>query len=178
MQEENSTQRAPSSPIIASQGINAGILGGSGRVDSHAIDDDDFQDAVESPPESFTTSDTAYRSGAANQESKKPYVNQTGPPLVDTSNDPEETFGPVKQDRRAQPDPEPARTGRDTVGFGDESDDRVEADGKHGLRSRVKDKVGNKREHHHEKQRVKADHALEQKMQQKELKTEAVTVWR
>ena len=96
--------------------------------------------------------------------------------MVDTSNEPEETFGPVKQDRRSQPAPESAQTGRDSVGFGDESDDHVDTDGKHGLRSRVKGKVGNKREHHHEKQRVKADHALEQKMQQKELKTEAVTV--
>ena len=94
-------------------------------------------------------------------------------------NDPEETFGPVKQQTRAQPAPEPAQSKRDTVGFGDESDEEYETDanGKRGARSKLKGKLGARREQHHEKKREKADHQLEHKMQEKELsKTNAVTV--
>lgn len=93
-------------------------------------------------------------------------------------NDPDETFGPVKS-KRAQPPPQPAQTNRDPVGFNDESDEEYEigADGKRGVRSKLKGKVGARREQHHEKQREKADHQLEQKMQEKELpKTNAVMV--
>lgn len=94
-------------------------------------------------------------------------------------NDPEETFGPVKQQTRTQPAPEPAQSKRDTVSFGDESDEEYETDanGKRGARSKLKGKLGARREQHHEKKREKADHQLEQKMQEKELsKTNAVTV--
>lgn len=94
-------------------------------------------------------------------------------------NDPEETFGPVKQQRRTQPAPEPAQSKRDNVGFGDESDEESETDanGKRGARSKLKGKLGARREQHHEKKREKADHQLEQKMQEKELsKANAVTV--
>lgn len=62
MQDQYSSQ---SSPIIANQGINAGFLGGPQRLESAAIDDDEFQDAVETPAESFTAGNSAYGSDTA-----------------------------------------------------------------------------------------------------------------
>lgn len=62
MQDQYSSQ---SSPINANQGVNAGFLGSPQRLESNALgDDDDFQDAFETPAESFTTGDAAY--GSAN----------------------------------------------------------------------------------------------------------------
>ena len=175
VQDQYGTNDGHSSPVIANQGVNAGFLGNSSRLDSHRLDDEDeFQDALETPAESFSTNNAAYGS-APTSSTRQPYVNQTGPPLVE--NDPDETFGPVKQQNRAQPAPQPAQSQRDTVGFDDSEEYETDADGKRGVRSRLKDKVGAKREHHHEKKREQADHQLEQKMQEKELsKTNAVTV--
>ena len=171
-----------SSPILASQGINAGFLGSS-RVDSSGIDDvddDDFEDALEDPvSNSFTAGAVATASDAGQpyviqQNVSQSYVSQTGPPVVDTRHDPDETFGPVKnRDQSAQPAGE---SSRGPAAFRDD-DDYEGTPGKKGLRAKVKGKFGSKKEHHHEKKRNKADQELQHKMQEKEMpKAQAVTV--
>ena len=183
LQDHPEAAESPSSPIIASQGINAGFLGSS-RVDSSAIDDvddDDFEDALEDPvSNSFTTS--AVGTGSAGgqpyvsqQNVSQPYVGQTGPPVVDTYNDPDETFGPVKnRDPSAQPAGE---SGRGPAAFRDDDDEYEGTPGKKGLRAKVKGKFGSKKEHHQEKKRNKADQELQHRMQEKEMpKAQAVTV--
>ena len=173
LQDQYETSDAPSSPIIASQGINAGIMGTSGRADSRAVDDEDddaFEDAVEDPAFESFTSDSGTGAGTG-----QPYVNQPGPPVVDTRNDPDETFGPLKhRDQAAQqgdtyePSPGPAA-------FGDDEEDGTP--GKKGLRAKVKGKFGSRKEHHQEKKRNKADQELQHKMHEKEIpKAQAVTV--
>lgn len=181
MQDNHGAAESPSSPIIASQGINAGFLGSS-RVDSSAIDDDDFEDALEDPvSNSFTTAAAGTGTGAeqpyvSQQHVSQPYVSQTGPPLVDTRKDPDETFGPVKnREQSAQPAGSSYETSRGSA-IGD--DDEYEGTpGKKGLRAKVKGKFGSKKELHQEKKRNKADQELQHKMQEKEMpKAQAVTV--
>ena len=111
---------------------------------------------------------------------KQPYVNQTGPPVVDTSNDPDDTFGPVKARNQPAQSAADTREARAPASFGDDDNDYEgtgSTPGKKGFRAKMKGKLGSKKEHHQEKKRVKADHELEDKMHQKEIpKTEAVTV--
>ena len=164
--------QSPSSPITASQGINAGIMGSSGRTDSYAIDDvddDAFEDALEDPISDSFTSPVG-----TGVDAGQPYVSQPGPPVVDTRSDPDETFGPLKnRDQSAQPagsSYEPSR------GFGDDDEDEG-TPGKKGLRAKVKGKIGFKKEHHQEKKKNKADQELQHKMHEKEIpKAQAVTV--
>ena len=195
--------------MLANQGINAGFLGigSSGREDSTASALDVFYDASEEPVgDSFTSTNTGYTttdyngpgqstaygtgqsttgySGTGNtartDTGKQPYINQTGPPVVDTSNDPDDTFGPVnprKQPAAARGDNREANA---PASFGDdeyESEGTGGTPGKKGFRARMKGKLGSKKEHHEEKKRTKAEHELEDKMQQKEIpRTGAVTV--
>ena len=175
LQDNYGAAESPTNPSLASQGINAGFLGSS-RVDSSAIgevDDDDFEDALEDPvSNSFTTAAVETGTGAGQPHVSQPYVSQTGPPVVDTRNDPDETFGPVKnRDQSAQNE-----INRGSSAFGD--DDEYEGTpGKKGLRAKVKGKFGSKKEHHQEKKRNKADQELQHKMQEKEMpKARAVTV--
>ena len=158
-------------------------------MDSLDDDDDIFVDAPEDLESvSFTSTNTGYTQapvetrysqspshGGYTSNQKQPYVNQTGPPLVDTSNDPDDTFGPVKTRR------EPAQSAgnsnvRGPATFGDD-DDYEGTPGKKGFRAKVKGKLGAKKEHHQEKKRSKANEELESKMQEKEIpKAQAVTV--
>ena len=179
MQEREEASEAPSSPIIASQGINAGMMGSSGRVDSSALDDEDddaFVDAVEEPMSDSFTSDAGAGVGA-----RQPYVDQRGPPVVDTRNDPDETFGPVKaHNDLAQSAGNRNQTSRGSAAFGDDDEYEAGTDntpGKKGLRARVKGKFGAKKEHHQEKKRNKADQELDHRMHEKaNPKAQAVTV--
>lgn len=176
LQDQYEAADAPSSPIIASQGINAGIMGSSGRADSTAglydddEDDDAFEDAVEDPAFESFTSDAG--TGADNRQ---PYVSQPGPPVVDTRNDPDETFGPLKhRDQAAQPG-DSYEPSQGPAAFGDDEEEGTP--GKKGLRARVKGKFGSRKEHHQEKKRNKADQELQHKMHEKEIpKAQAVTV--
>ena len=178
----------PSSPFTVPQGINAGFMSSAATVESRALDDDDddvFVDASEELSGSFTTPDagnSGYRqpivapvTGSTGQTygSRQPYVNQTGPPMVDTSNHPDDTFGPVKvRDEHRQSTVDT----RGPASFGDD-DGEDEYEGKKGFRAKVKGKFGAKKEQHDEKKQVKADQQLEQKMQEKEIpKAQAVTV--
>ena len=158
-------------------------MGSSGRMDSSAIDDvddDDFEDALEDPvSNSFTTAAPGTGTGQSNfsqQPVSQPYVSQTGPPVVDTRHDPDETFGPVKnRDQSAQPAGSSYDTTRGSA-FGDD-DEHEGTPGKKGLRAKVKGKFGSKKELHQEKKRNKADQELQHKMQEKEMpKAQAVTV--
>lgn len=157
-------------------------MGSSGRMDSSAIDDvddDDFEDALEDPVSNSFTTAPGTGTGqpiVSQQPVSQPYVSQTGPPVVDTRNDPDETFGPVKnRDQSAQPAGSSYDTTRGST-FGD--DDEYEGTpGKKGLRAKVKGKFGSKRELHQEKKRNKADQELQHKMQEKEMpRAQAVTV--
>ncbi|KAL0040887.1 hypothetical protein WJX79_008644 [Trebouxia sp. C0005] len=186
-------EETPSSTGLAFQGINAGVLGPTSRVDSLDGDDDDvFVDAPEDLESvSFTSTNTSYTQlpadtgynqqpagGAYTTSYKQPYVNQTGPPKVDTSNDPDDTFGPVKP-RQGPAQSAAAANQRGPATFGDDDDYEGTGSGtpgKKGFRAKVKGKFGAKKEHHQEKKRTKADEDLENKMQQKEIpKAQAVT---
>ena len=177
MQERDEAAEVPSSPIIASQGINAGIMGTSGRLDSSAIDDDDeFVDASEDPISDSFTSEGGNGAGV-----KQPYVDHRGPPVVDTRNDPDETFGPVKSHNASAQSGNSNQTTRGPAGFGDDDDEYEpgtdSTPGKKGLRARVKGKFGSKKEHHQEKKRNKAEQELDHRMHEKaNPKAQAVTV--
>ena len=194
VQDHHDYEENPSSTGLASQGINAGVLGPTSRVDSLDGDDDDvFVDAPEDLESvSFTSTNTSYTQlpavtgynqqpagGAYTTSYKQPYVNQTGPPKVDTSNDPDDTFGPVKP-RQGPAQSAAAANQRGPATFGDDDDYEGTGSGtpgKKGFRAKVKGKFGAKKEHHQEKKRTKADEDLENKMQQKEIpKAQAVTV--
>jgi len=167
VQDRYEYEETPSSTGLASQGINAGVLGTTSRVDSLDGDDDDiFVDAPEDLESvSFTSTNTSYTqlpadigynqqpAGSAHMSSyKQPYVNQTGPPMVDTSNDPDDTFGPVKP--RQGPAQPAAANQRGTATFGDDDDYEGTGSGtpgKKGFRAKMKGKLGAKKEHHQEK---------------------------
>ena len=193
VQDRYEYEETPSSTGLASQGINAGVLGTTSRVDSLDGDDDDiFVDAPEDLESvSFTSTNTSYTqlpadtgynqqpAGSAYTSSyKQPYVNQTGPPMVDTSNDPDDTFGPVKP--RQGPAQPAAANQRGTATFGDDDDYEGTGSGtpgKKGFRAKMKGKLGAKKEHHQEKKRTKANEDLDNKMHEKEIpKAQAVTV--
>lgn len=193
VQDRYEYEETPSSTGLASQGINAGVLGTTSRVDSLDGDDDDiFVDAPEDLESvSFTSTNTSYTqlpadigynqqpAGSAHMSSyKQPYVNQTGPPMVDTSNDPDDTFGPVKP--RQGPAQPAAANQRGTATFGDDDDYEGTGSGtpgKKGFRAKMKGKLGAKKEHHQEKKRTKANEDLDNKMHEKEIpKAQAVTV--
>ncbi|DBB04179.1 hypothetical protein WJX77_004720 [Trebouxia sp. C0004] len=183
-------EETPSTTGLASQGLNVGALGPTSRVDSLDGDDDDiFVDAPEELESvSFTSTNTSYTqlpadtgynqqpAGSAYTSSyRQPYVNQTGPPKVDSSNDPDDTFGPVKP--RQGPAQPAAAAGPAT--FGDDDDYEGTGSGtpgKKGFRAKMKGKLGAKKEHHQEKKRAKANDDLDNKMHEKEIsKAQAVT---
>ena len=194
VQDRYGYEETPSSTALASQGINAGVLSPTSRVDSLDGDDDDiFVDAPEDLESvSFTSTNTSYTqlpadtgynqqpAGSAYTSSyKQPYVSQTGPPKVDTSNDPDDTFGPVKT-RQGPAQSAAAANQRGPATFGDDDDYEGTGSGtpgKKGFRAKMKGKLGAKKEHHQEKKRTKANEDLDNKMQEKEIpKAQAVTV--